>query len=67
MMFVIYSILMIRGLNFGVTLSHRYSLFTTMPQKQIGYCPRCDTDREIRVTVAWQSDFCTECGAEIDD
>lgn len=38
-----------------------------MAQKQIGHCPRCKTDREIRITVAWQSNFCTDCGAEIDD
>lgn len=31
-----------------------------------GYCPRCEERREIRVTVAWQSDFCADCGAEID-
>lgn len=37
-----------------------------MSQKQVGYCPRCEADREIRITVAWQSNFCAECGAEMD-
>ncbi|GAD52146.1 hypothetical protein MBEHAL_0906 [Halarchaeum acidiphilum MH1-52-1] len=26
-----------------------------------GYCPRCDAERTIRVTVPWQDDICTEC------
>lgn len=38
-----------------------------MSSQQIAYCPRCEQKREIRKTVEWQSDFCTECGAKIDD
>ncbi|WP_255291465.1 hypothetical protein [Natrinema sp. CBA1119] len=30
------------------------------------YCPNCDADREVRITVPWQDDFCLECGENVD-
>lgn len=30
------------------------------------YCPRCDRNRKVIITVSWQSDVCSTCGAEID-
>lgn len=31
------------------------------------YCPECDEPRKIRVTVPWQTNFCSVCGTEIDE
>ncbi|KYH25045.1 hypothetical protein HAPAU_28660 [Halalkalicoccus paucihalophilus] len=31
------------------------------------YCSQCDEHREVHVTVPWQPDFCSVCGAEIDE
>ncbi len=30
------------------------------------YCPHCDAERAIRITVPWQADLCTHCGENID-
>jgi len=30
------------------------------------YCPNCDTEREVRITVPWQADLCLQCGENVD-
>lgn len=30
------------------------------------YCPRCDRERDVIITVSWQADICATCGADID-
>lgn len=30
------------------------------------YCPNCEEERELRVSVAWQPDVCTVCDAEVE-
>lgn len=34
-----------------------------MADSVVGYCDRCDAEREILLTVAWQDDTCVECGS----
>ncbi|RZV10905.1 hypothetical protein BDK88_2111 [Natrinema hispanicum] len=32
---------------------------------RIAYCPRCDAEREIQITVSWQGDLCIACREDI--
>jgi glycerol-3-phosphate dehydrogenase len=34
-----------------------------MPDTATGYCCRCETEREILLTVPWQDDTCKYCGS----
>lgn len=30
------------------------------------YCPNCEEERELRVSVEWQPDVCTVCDADVE-
>ena len=31
-----------------------------------GYCPSCEENRELRVSVEWQPDVCMTCNADVE-
>ena len=33
---------------------------------RLGACPQCEMERGIYVTVAWQADLCSHCGANVE-
>jgi len=37
-----------------------------MTTTRIAYCPHCGEDREVRITVQWQPDFCVTCGEDVE-
>ena len=37
-----------------------------MATTRTAYCAQCGEDREVRITVQWQSDFCVTCGEDVE-